>query len=71
MRQFTTAREVIDALGGPKKFGDWYGVTPKCVTMWRKRGFPSSTSKKLDALLRTKHQIIAHPSCWPQLEAVE
>ena len=68
MRQFHSAREIIDALGGPKKFAEFYGgVTDKCVTMWRKRGFPSNTSKDLDERLRGEKQIVAHPSCWPHL----
>jgi hypothetical protein len=67
MRHINSAADVISALGGPTVFSKWYGASLKRVTMWRVRGFPASTFKKLDNKLR-EEGIAADPKCWPQLE---
>jgi hypothetical protein len=38
MRTLTTVTDVIDALGGPTKFGKMLGVSAAAITNWARRG---------------------------------
>lgn len=59
-----TAPEIIDLVGGTAKFAAWYGVSPQCVSAWRKRGFSARTYVDMSARLRDEHQIVASASAW-------
>jgi hypothetical protein len=59
MRTLTTVADVIDALGGPTKFGRLLGVTPTAIGNWARRGLiPPQWSVKLRRELLQRDMII-------------
>ena len=66
MRELSTAREVIDALGGNAAFLQWWGAggDRRLVSNWRSRGFPRETYVVMSDRLRREKRIKASPAAW-------
>lgn len=62
------AREIIDRVGGNTAFGEWFGVPPATVSMWKLRGFPPTTYAAMSAALQRDFGIDAPASVWGQIE---
>ena len=45
------ARISIDALGGPSKVAEFFGLDERHVSNWQRRGFPASSYAELAPLL--------------------
>lgn len=68
MKHLSTPSEVIDAVGGTGAFAQWFGVTVKQVSAWRRRGFPAVTFLAMQARLKREHGLTAPPSAWNMIE---
>lgn len=62
--QVNSAEEIINRLGGPTAVAKAIGnVSPKAVSMWKKRGLPSWSFLAFRQLLKDR-DISAPPSLW-------
>ena len=70
MREIKTAGQAIKELGGIHAVARIFGLSPKVVFNWRRRGLPPSTCQVLGARLRARH-VAFNGGLFKQLVAVD
>lgn len=70
MQTYSTPAQIIDALGGNRKFALWWGAADTDVANWRRPGrtFPTNLYLVMSERLRRENRINAPPSCWGMVE---
>lgn len=58
LQHYSSAAEVIDAVGGTNAFARWLGVDRRLASVWRLRGFPAKRYKAITGRLRKEHRIV-------------